>query len=31
MSHLDPVLAPAKTNRFTKSVTPFLKRIARGR
>jgi hypothetical protein len=31
MSHLDPVLAPAKTNRFTKSVTPFLKQIARGR
>ena len=31
MSHLDPVLAPAKTNRFTKSVTPFLRRIASGR
>ncbi len=31
MSHLDPVLAPAKTNRFTKSVTPFLKKIVRGR
>ncbi len=31
MSHLDPVLAPAKTNRFTKTVTPFLKRIAAGR
>ena len=31
MSHLDPVLAPAKTNRFTKTATPFLRRIARGR
>ena len=29
MSHLDPVLAPAKTNRFTKTVTPFLQRIAK--
>ncbi len=29
MSHLDPVVAPAKTNRFTKTVTPFLRRIAR--
>jgi pimeloyl-ACP methyl ester carboxylesterase len=26
-SHLDPVLAPARTNRFTQTVTPFLKRI----
>jgi pimeloyl-ACP methyl ester carboxylesterase len=27
MSHLDPVLAPARTNGFTQTVTPFLKRI----
>jgi len=26
-SHLDPVLAPKATNRFTKTVTPFLKEI----
>jgi hypothetical protein len=31
MSHLDPVLSPAKSNRFTKTVTPFLRRIAAGR
>jgi hypothetical protein len=31
MSHLDPVLAPAETNQFTRTVTPFLKRIAAGR
>jgi hypothetical protein len=29
-SHLDPVLAPAKTNRFEKTVTPFLKGIVAG-
>lgn len=29
MSHLDPVLAPARSNEFTQTVTPFLKRIAR--
>ena len=28
-SHLDPVLAPAVSNRFTKTVKPFLKRIIR--
>ncbi len=28
-SHLDPVLAPARTNRFEQAVTPFLQRIAR--
>jgi pimeloyl-ACP methyl ester carboxylesterase len=28
-SHLDPVLAPAETNRFEQTVEPFLKRIAR--
>ena len=27
-SHLDPVLAPAKSNRFEQTVTPFLQRIA---
>jgi hypothetical protein len=26
-SHLDPVLAPRSTNRFTKTVTPFLEAI----
>jgi pimeloyl-ACP methyl ester carboxylesterase len=26
-SHLDPVLAPAATNRFTKTVTPFLRKV----
>lgn len=30
-SHLDPVIAPAKTNRFEKTVTPFLKGIVRSR
>lgn len=29
-SHLDPVIAPAKTNRFEKTVTPFLKGIVAG-
>lgn len=29
MSHLDPVLAGPETNRFTKSVIPFLERIRR--
>lgn len=28
-SHLDPVLAPARTNRFAKTVSPFLKGIIR--
>ena len=28
-SHLDPVLAPARSNRFTQTVIPFLRRIAR--
>ena len=28
-SHLDPVLAPAKTNRFTKTVEPFLRKIVK--
>lgn len=28
-SHLDPVLAPASSNRFTQTVKPFLKRIIR--
>lgn len=28
-SHLDPVLAPAKSNRFEQAVTPFLQRIVR--
>jgi pimeloyl-ACP methyl ester carboxylesterase len=28
-SHLDPVLAPAVTNRFTQTARPFLKRIVR--
>lgn len=27
-SHLDPVLAPVKTNRFAQTVTPFLQKIA---
>lgn len=31
MSHLDPTLAPAASNRFTKTVKPFLKRITRKR
>jgi hypothetical protein len=31
MSHLDPTLAPAKTNRFTKTVEPFLSKIASGK
>lgn len=26
-SHLDPVVAPAKTNKFTKTVKPFLRQI----
>jgi pimeloyl-ACP methyl ester carboxylesterase len=29
MSHLDPVLAPAKTYRFTKTVEPFLRGITK--
>jgi len=29
MSHLDPVLAAPETNRFTRTVTPFLRSIAR--
>jgi hypothetical protein len=28
-NHLDPVLAPAVTNRFTKTVEPFLRGIAK--
>lgn len=28
-SHLDPVLAPARTNRFTKTVEPFLRKIVK--
>ena len=28
-SHLDPVIAPAKTNRFERTVKPFLQRIAK--
>ncbi len=28
-SHLDPVLAPAKSNRFERTVSPFLKGILR--
>jgi pimeloyl-ACP methyl ester carboxylesterase len=28
-SHLDPVVAPAESNRFTKTVQPFLRKIVR--
>ncbi len=30
-SHLDPTLAPAKTNKFTKTVKPFLRQIIKNK